>query len=205
MINYTLNKEQIEDFKADMLDTHNIISSLTNDILNDYMNTGDTTIDVCLVACEEEDMDNEDCQEKTIDILEVNILDVINDYVDKDILVDLLTTTVKLYNDCKDNMEGKINAKQELLKAINNNVSNIESYKIKFYDKIFEGYDAEKLLETLDRYYDNYFGYSTLQGVILLKDGSWLERAKSETEEIKDMVDYWELIKRPVIDLKDEK
>lgn len=203
MIKYVLDREQIEDFEDDMLDTYDIVGSVVNEILDEYVRTGKTKINICLVACEGENVDDEDCQGKTIDILDINVLDVIDDYVDKDILVDLLTTTIDLYNNCKDSKKGYINAKQELLKAINNDISNIEAYKIKFYNKISEGYDAEQLLEILDRYYDNYFGYSVLQGVVLLKDGSWLEREESDAEDVKDMVDYWKLIKRPVIDLKD--
>ena len=92
-----------------------------------------------------------------------------------------------------------MNIKTSLLLTIENNISNIEAYQIKFNGKELKGTDTDELLSFIDIDYAATYGYSGLEGIILLKDGAWVERVKY------DGIDFWSLIKRPVLNIKENK
>ena len=85
-----------------------------------------------------------------------------------------------------------INAKEELLRDLSPDyaVSDIIAYNVELEDREeseeCKGTDPQKLLEYLDKEYDNGYGCQLLFGTILLKDGVWLTRAEYDGSE------WWE-------------
>lgn len=101
-----------------------------------------------------------------------------------------------------------INAKEELLKLINGNVSLIVCAEIKHKSDRFmlkvdhSQNELEMFLNSLDFEYDNGFTfYSTNQlfGIVWLKSGAWIERCWDDYSE------FWRIKNRPIIPIDLEK
>ena len=84
------------------------------------------------------------------------------------------------------------NAKQELLstlKDINKTIDDISD--MVFIDKRDYGHTVIKDIDNLDFDYDSGYGLQELGGVVVFKDGSWLERGEYDGSE------WWEYKKTP--------
>jgi len=91
-----------------------------------------------------------------------------------------------------------VNAKEELLKKlnqVNKNIEDIDAYCIFYYEfekcKEINGENPNDLLDFLNFEYDDGYGLQHLFGKILFKDKSWLERTDY------DGLEWWEYLKSP--------